>query len=145
MNLVEAIAHLGLTNAVPGLSASQRRSDDLIAQMRDELAGYGAGGTMDVLACGSLARREYTLGSDIDWLVVVNAMPEHPAAARNLVVRVKECVSKEAAKEGSGGKNPVPAAFLVALLVCSTLSNASACKTTLTKPIPCGWRSCMNR
>lgn len=61
---------------------------------------------MDVLACGSLARREYTLGSDIDWLVVVNAMPEHPAAARNLVVRVKECVSKEAAKEGSGAKDP---------------------------------------
>ena len=96
MNLTEAIAHLDLSDAVPSLIAAVNSSEDLIARMRSALVDDGAERTMDVVACGSLARREYTLGSDVDYLVIVNAMPEHPKAARELVAKVKALIDEEA-------------------------------------------------
>ncbi|MDX1873414.1 DUF294 nucleotidyltransferase-like domain-containing protein [Mycolicibacterium sp. 120266] len=105
MNLTEAIAQLGLSDSVTGLSAAVNRSEDLIARMRSALEDQGTDG-MDVIACGSLARREYTLASDVDYLVIVNAMPAHPAAARELVARVKELIAQEAAEPGATSKDP---------------------------------------
>jgi predicted nucleotidyltransferase len=106
MNLTEAITHLRLSESVPGLSTAVDCSEDLIRRMRSALEGHGADGKMDVIACGSLARREYTIASDVDYLVIVNAMPEHPAAARELVSKVKDLISEEALRAGASGKDP---------------------------------------
>lgn len=106
MNLTEAIAHLDLSDAVPSLIAAVNSSEDLIARMRSALVDDGAERTMDVVACGSLARREYTLGSDVDYLVIVNAMPEHPKAARELVAKVKALIDEEANQAGATAKDP---------------------------------------
>lgn|GEM_PF-5285195 len=76
MNLSEAITAVGLSGAVSGLSAAVENSEALISRMRSALQGYDDDGAMDVVACGSLARREYTLASDVDYLVIVNAMPK---------------------------------------------------------------------
>ncbi|UXA15806.1 nucleotidyltransferase domain-containing protein (plasmid) [Mycobacterium sp. SMC-8] len=96
MNLIESISHLGLTGSTPGLTASAARSNELIERMRSGLAGHGADGQLDVVAFGSLARREYTDASDVDYLVIVNAMPDDPAAPRALVQRVNELIAAEA-------------------------------------------------
>ena len=106
MNLVEAIAHLNLADSVPGLTAAAGRSDDLIERMRNGLAGHGADGKMDVVAFGSLARREYTDASDVDYLVIVNAMPDDPAAPRALVQKVDELVAEEAQAAKTESKAP---------------------------------------
>jgi hypothetical protein len=50
MNLIESIAHLGLTDCVPSLTASAQRSDDLIDRMRAGLGEHGADHGMDVFA-----------------------------------------------------------------------------------------------
>jgi Nucleotidyltransferase domain len=106
VNLAEAITHLGLVDSVPGLTAAAERSDGLIERMRNGLAGYGAGSKMDVVAFGSLARREYTDASDVDYLVIVNAMPDDPAAPRALVQKVNELVAEEAHAANSVSKAP---------------------------------------
>ncbi|QQW33527.1 nucleotidyltransferase domain-containing protein [Mycobacterium marinum] len=101
MDLVEAIAHLGLVDSVPGLSAAIERSKETIARMRAALEGFDTGGMMDVVAFGSLARQEYTPASDIDYLVVVNGVPRDPAAARTLLQRVEGCVADESRADGA--------------------------------------------
>jgi predicted nucleotidyltransferase len=107
MNLVEAIAETGLTDSVPGLTASARRSDELIARMRDELAKHGVDDEMDVFAFGSLARREYTVASDVDYLVIVDSMPDDMGAPRALVERVQALIAEETRADGaSTSKNP---------------------------------------
>jgi predicted nucleotidyltransferase len=107
MNLIESIAHLGLTDCVPGLTASAQRSDDLIDRMRAGLGEHGADHGMDVFAFGSLARREYTAASDVDYLVIVDAMPDDLSAPRRLVDRVKTLIAEEATAAGaSASKDP---------------------------------------
>jgi hypothetical protein len=96
MDLVESIVHLGLGDSVPGLGAAIRRSQETTDRMRAALSDFDAGGTMDVVAFGSLARQEYTTASDVDYLVLVDAMPPDPAAPRALLRRIKECVAAEA-------------------------------------------------
>jgi predicted nucleotidyltransferase len=71
VDLVEAIGFLGLTGSVPGLSAAIERSDETTRRIRSALSDFDAGGTMDVVAFGSLARQEYTPASDVDYLVLV--------------------------------------------------------------------------
>ncbi|AOS90232.2 nucleotidyltransferase domain-containing protein [Mycobacterium intracellulare] len=106
MNLTEAIAYLGLADSVPGLTAAADRSDSLIERMRNGLAGHGADGKMDVVAFGSLARREYTDASDVDYLVIINAMPEDAAAPRALVQKVNELIAEEAQSTEIESKAP---------------------------------------
>jgi len=105
MNLIEAIAHLDMADSLPGLTAAVERSHDLIGRMRTRLADHGGEGTMDVVAFRSLARREYTAASDVDYLVIVNAMPDDPAAPRELMQKVKDLITEEAEAAGAP-KNP---------------------------------------
>jgi predicted nucleotidyltransferase len=101
VDLIEAISYLELTGSVPGLSAAIERSIETTARMRSALSGFDAGGAMDVVAFGSLARQEYTTASDIDYLVLVNEVPDDPAAPRTLLQRVEECLADESAADGA--------------------------------------------
>lgn len=106
MDLNQSIEHLGLSGAVPGLTEAITRSDQTIEQMRLDLADAHDAGAMDVVAFGSLARREYTQASDIDYLVLVDTTPDNPAASRDLLQLVKASLSKEASAAGSESKDP---------------------------------------
>lgn len=105
MDLTEAITDLGLADAVPGLSEAIGRSKDTASRMRAALSGFDAGGTMDVVAFGSLARQEYTPASDVDYLVLVNGIPD-PAGPRRLLELVKKCITDEATVDGAETKQP---------------------------------------
>ncbi|OBK25578.1 hypothetical protein A5635_15585 [Mycobacterium asiaticum] len=61
---------------------------------------------IDVVAFGSLARREYTLASDVDYLVLVADLPEDPAAPREILGQVKDFLKREAEVEGAATKDP---------------------------------------
>lgn len=101
MNLAEAINYLELGDAVPGLSGAVGRSEELIDRMRTALSASGVETAMDVVAFGSLARREYTPASDVDYLVLVADMPDDPAAPRELRQRVEAELAKEANADGA--------------------------------------------
>src|ERR1700730_6428017 len=101
MNLGEAIDHLGLTESVPGLSGCVSRAEDFRERMRTALSASGVEAAMDVVAFGSLARREYTAASDVDYLVLVADMPDDPAAPRELRQRVEDCLAEEASADGA--------------------------------------------
>ncbi|MUL66996.1 hypothetical protein BOO86_21150 [Mycobacterium sp. CBMA 234] len=60
---------------------------------------------MDVVAFGSLARQEYTPASDVDYLVLVDTMPEDPAVPHELLRRISDCLTVEATADGSS-KSP---------------------------------------
>jgi predicted nucleotidyltransferase len=106
VDLSQSIAHLDLEDAVPGLAETIARSNQTIDRMRQDLATAADAGAMDVVAFGSLARREYTQASDIDYLVLVDSTPEAPAAPRDLLQMVKACLSKEADANGAAPKDP---------------------------------------
>jgi len=101
MDLAESIAHLGLEGSVPGLSGAIKRSEETTKRIHAALSDFDAGGVMDVVAFGSLARQEYTTASDVDYLVLVNAMHTDPAAPRALLQRVKTLLADEAKADGS--------------------------------------------
>lgn len=101
MDLTEAIEHLGLAKSVPGLTDAIDRSESLIRRMRAALLDLGGHEDMDVVAFGSLARREYTAASDVDHSVLVGAMPDNPAAPRELLQRVDERLAEEALTDGA--------------------------------------------
>ena len=101
MDLVESIAHLGLDGSVPGPRDAVERSVQTTKRMRTALSDFDAAGGMDVVVFGSLARQEYTTASDVDYLVLVNAVPSNPAAPRALLQRVKDFLADEAAADGS--------------------------------------------
>lgn len=101
MDLVESIAHLGLVGSVPGLSAAIERSAETTKRIRTALADFDGDGAMTVVAFGSLARQEYTIASDVDYLVLVDAMPADPAAPLALLQKVKETLAEEEAADGT--------------------------------------------
>ncbi|WP_142239506.1 nucleotidyltransferase domain-containing protein [Mycobacterium sp. ST-F2] len=106
MDLAESISELGLADRVPHLSAAVDRSKVATERMRAALADFDSGGgAMDVVAFGSLARQEYTPASDVDYLVLVDAMPEDPAVPHELLSRIRDCLSVEATADGSS-KSP---------------------------------------
>ncbi|TQJ31467.1 nucleotidyltransferase-like protein [Microbacterium sp. SLBN-146] len=63
---------------MPNLERSFTRSQSCIAKARDHLASelVDADPRIDVVVFGSLARYEMTEASDLDWLVVVHALPD---------------------------------------------------------------------
>lgn len=101
MELGEAITHLGLAGSVPGLSAAVDRSEQIIGKMRAAFTAFETDGAMDVVAFGSLARREYTQASDVDYLVLVDTMPSDPMAPRALLQLVKDRIADEAESDGA--------------------------------------------
>ncbi|WP_367133254.1 hypothetical protein [Saccharothrix sp. HUAS TT1] len=86
--LVERLRAVGLTSAsVPALHASFNRSDMLIDRARVQLhsAVQDSEVNVDVVGFGSLARREFTSESDLDYLVVTYGLDPHPGSARRML------------------------------------------------------------
>lgn len=70
------------------LSASFSRSEERIAAARAGLDSSAADQPgIDVVAFGSLARREMTNESDLDWLVVVYEFDDQPGASKRALAR----------------------------------------------------------
>jgi len=81
-------------------SAAQEKRDEL----RAALQGIDSEDT-SVVVFGSLARDEFTAGSDIDWTLLVDgsADPKHLELARKVEQIVGEAVSKKPGREGTFG------------------------------------------
>lgn len=106
MDLSQSIVHLELVDEVPGLTAAISRSNQTIDRLRESLAHASSSGAMDVVAFGSLARREYTQASDIDYLVLVDSAPDDPGEPRELLELVKTSLHHEAEAIGAASKDP---------------------------------------
>ena len=77
------------------LRDARKGANDTIAKLRSALKGFDSADTVIVVS-GSLARKEFTSGSDIDWTLLVDgsAAPEH----FDLAVAIGPVVNKFAAK-----------------------------------------------
>jgi len=69
---------------IPTITAA--RANALLVQDKLRKALHGEGGDADVVAFGSLARLEWTSGSDIDWTLLVDGIAdaEHRASSRRI-------------------------------------------------------------
>lgn len=67
---------LALPNLHSAYELSEQRIGAARAQLREDLSDGGP--DLDVVAFGSLARREMTTASDLDWLVVVHSVDKEP-------------------------------------------------------------------
>jgi predicted nucleotidyltransferase len=77
-------------------------ADEAKARRREALAGLDSEDTR-VVVSGSLARGEFTSGSDIDWTLVIDgsADPRHHDLFRGIGMKVKPFESKEPGTEGT--------------------------------------------
>lgn len=92
----------------PTLSAAREAANDVRAVLSQSLAGaFGdyASQDIDVVTFGSLARQEWTSGSDVDWTMLVDgqATPDHRRLAREIAAQI-------GATEFRGKKLPYPGA-----------------------------------
>lgn len=86
--LADRLALIDLTMSdVPALLAAYELSESMIARARELFLARAdeTGKSVDVVAFGSLARREFTSESDLDYLVVTYALDSRPGAARHLL------------------------------------------------------------
>ncbi|WP_435748740.1 nucleotidyltransferase domain-containing protein [Microbacterium sp. PMB16] len=86
--LQNALARVGWSDlSLPSLDAAFAHSESCIETARAHLAKQldDADPAIDVVAFGSLARREMTPASDLDWLVVVHALPERRSSVQDAV------------------------------------------------------------
>lgn len=60
-------------------------------------------GTVDVLACGSLARQEHSDASDVDYLIVSSSLPVRFAALRDAGHQIHKVVADLDGKPGASG------------------------------------------
>jgi len=81
------------------IRAGRDRAQAKRAELRSALAGFDSEDT-SIVVFGSLARDEFTAGSDIDWTLLIDgsADPKHLELAH----RIEEVISKAAAKPPDG-------------------------------------------
>lgn len=88
---------------LPHLAAAGKLSEELIQEartfLRQELPEIVA---LDVLAFGSMARRELTRQSDLDSLVVVHSLPDDVLLTRKVLSAVEQMRKKLALKKAGG-------------------------------------------
>src|ERR1051326_7201592 len=79
-------------------------ADEKRESLRAALAGLDSEDT-SIVVSGSLARGEFTSGSDIDWRLLVDgsADPRHHDLFREIGERIKPLASKEPGAEGAFG------------------------------------------
>lgn len=77
------------TLATARIAAIEVRS--LLSQSLAENFGAFASDDLDIVAFGSLARQEWTSGSDVDWTMLIDgqATPDHRRIAREIVALIK--------------------------------------------------------
>ena len=84
----------------PHIKSARERSGAEKATLKSELAEFDSADT-SIVVFGSLARGEFTEGSDIDWTFLIDgsADPDHLAAAR----RVEDIIERDAKRPGREG------------------------------------------
>src|ERR1035438_474949 len=80
----------------PTLIAARQSAIEVRELLRKSL-GHFSSGDIDVIVFGSLARQEWTSGSDVDWTLLVDgqATPDHRVLARDLGVAIKATVYRK--------------------------------------------------
>lgn len=80
----------------PNLTEARALSQQVRAQLTTELAGIDSADTSIVIS-GSLARDEFTRGSDIDWTLLIDGIadPSH----QELLDRIRPIIRRHAAKD----------------------------------------------
>jgi hypothetical protein len=91
--LLAAAEALGLSSALPALRSAAALSDSRIALGRRTLAPF-CGSGLDVIAFGSLARREVTQESDFDYLVLATELPDEPEGPGHFVNKPMICAGR---------------------------------------------------
>lgn len=88
----------------PHLAEACRLADGKRTELVDKLRGIDSEDT-SVVVFGSLARREFTSGSDIDWTLLVDghADPRHIELARRVEKIVNAASAKKPGREGTFG------------------------------------------
>jgi predicted nucleotidyltransferase len=86
-----------------------REACDLSCRKRSELSGSLAGIDSDdtsIVVSGSLARNEFTPGSDIDWSLLVDGFVDanHQAVLERIAPIIKDNAGKDTGREGTFGK-----------------------------------------
>lgn len=97
--LKQVIDDIGGPGQVPGVMDSDRLSEARIGTALKQLAGL-RDGQLDVVAFGSLARREMTPESDFDYLVLVRTVPESSETVRAALDAALELSRRFAVEEG---------------------------------------------
>jgi hypothetical protein len=88
----------------PNVEVARQFSRDTLALLKFALAGSDSDDT-SVVAFGSLAREEFTSGSDIDWNLLVDGIadPNHHALFLDAQKRIREVATKGVGREGTFG------------------------------------------
>jgi len=109
-HLEDAGAALGISDRLNHLRSTAADSDDLIAFCRnwlhDQLEPDNA--PSDIIAFGSLARREFTPASDFDYLVVAHHLDPRPRGPRDLLTTADRLRSEMAMQQGMAEGSEVP-------------------------------------
>ncbi len=86
------------------IEAARELSREKLAQLREVFADSDSDDT-SIVVCGSLAREEFTEGSDIDWTLVLDGIadPNHHALFIDAKRRIETYASKGVGKEGIFG------------------------------------------
>jgi predicted nucleotidyltransferase len=87
------------------LAAASARTRNKKSELSRALAGLDSADT-SIVAFGSLARNEFTQGSDIDWTLLIDgqAASEHLAIANKIRDEIAKLEGKEPGREGIFGK-----------------------------------------
>jgi len=79
-------------------------SVETLAKLKDAVVGLDSEDT-SIVVSGSLARGEFTSGSDIDWTLLIDGLadPRHHDLYREIEAKVRPLASKEPGAEGTFG------------------------------------------
>ena len=106
VNLVENISRLeqSLHCSWPHLRDAKLRAETKRRELRDVLTGLDSEDT-SIVVSGSLARDEFTDGSDIDWTLLIDGLadPKHHDLSRKIRILVDACGLKKPGVEGTFG------------------------------------------
>lgn len=86
------------------LEAARDYSDLKLAELKDVLVDLDSGDT-NIVVLGSLGRKEFTRGSDIDWYLLVDgiSVPSHHALFLDAEKKIKKFWPKEVGRERTFG------------------------------------------
>src|SRR5690348_3403196 len=88
VDYVEALSQ-SLGRPWPAISAAQSSAEE-VQQLLSEQLGEFSSDDLDIVVFGSLARGEWTSGSDVDWTLLIDgqASPYHRTVARRIRERI---------------------------------------------------------
>jgi predicted nucleotidyltransferase len=106
IDLLDDISRLekSLNCAWPNLRDAKARAEVKRQELRDALKGLDSEDT-SIVVSGSLARDEFTEGSDIDWTLLIDGLadPKHHDLFRSVRTIADACAEKKPGAEGTFG------------------------------------------